>query len=295
MKSQKGIAYMVRIDEIGRWSQTKLDMLRQYLAAYTSILKAEKNRSWCKGCHYVDAFSGGVFHLDKESYELVEGSPLLALKNSPPFDSFTFIDRDEQRMEECIQPLRESYPGANITTLTGDCNDLLANKVLPLFRGRQSPHRGFIFLDPYGINLAWNTVQAIAEAGIYDVLINFSVMGVYRQLGNKRPTDANMQKINTLMGSEEWFSLVYKPSRQCTLFPSSEAIMVRQGDHLVERLIEFYRSRLRSCFAKVSRSVIMRNSTGGALYALVLASHTELAVRKMHEIFDRAERKGKIS
>jgi hypothetical protein len=35
----------------------------------------------------------------------------------------------------------------------------------------------------------------------------------------------------------------------------------------------------------------MRNSNGGHLYALVLASHVKLAVDKMHEIFERDERK----
>jgi three-Cys-motif partner protein len=283
---------MTGTDVIGAWSQTKLDMLRQYLAAYTSILRTQR---WCQGCHYVDAFAGGVRHLTKdgEGFELIDGSPLLALKNHPPFDSFTFIDMDEERINKHINPLRKDFPEKRITTLTGDCNKKLVEEVLPRFSGKGSPHRGFIFLDPYGINLEWKTVEAIAKTLVYDVLINFSVMGVYRQLGAKPPGDALRKRLNNLMGTEEWHSLVYKPSRMLSLFDDAPMDLERQSGDLPEKLTNFYRKRLSTRFDHVSRPVMMRNSSRGPLYALMLASHVEVAVQKMHEIFDRRERKAR--
>ena len=282
----------MKVDAVGSWTQEKLELLRQYLQAYTSILNTQK---WCKGCHYVDAFAGGVQHVDKESGELIDGSPLLALQNQPPFASFIFIDRDEERINTRIKPLQKQFPDADIKPFVGDCNIILAEQVIPRFQGgKSSPYRGFIFLDPYGIDLAWETVQAIAKTQMHDVLINFSVMGVYRQLAkNKLPTEANLKKINRLMGTEDWFSVAYKPSPQYTLFDMGDNLE-RQSENLAKNLTNFYAQRLKTVFSHVSRPVTMYNSNGGPLYALILASHVQLAVTKMHEIFDRRKRSGRL-
>jgi hypothetical protein len=96
------------------------------------------------------------------------------------------------------------------------------------------------------------------------------------------------------MGTDEWFPLAYKPTAQLSFFGNMEGALERQNYKLAENLTAFYKNRLKTrCFPFVSRPVIMRNSSGGPLYALILASHKELAVRKMHEIFDRRERKSR--
>lgn len=284
---------MAQVDTIGPWSREKLELLREYLAAYTSILRAPKNQRWCRACHYVDAFAGSVRPLAKEDYQFVDGSPLLALKNNPPFDSFTFIDKDAARIRECVEPLRKEFPlaASRMETHIGDCNDILLDTVLPRFSGRSCPERGFIFLDPYGTELSWETVSAVGKSEVYDILVNFSVMGIYRQLGTRPPTAANRDRINRMMGDESWFAEAYQPSRQLMLLESMAVPLERQGEKLAERLVELYRQRLTKSFGHVSRAVIMRNSNGGPLYALILASHARVAVDKMHEIFDRRARK----
>lgn len=67
--------------------------------------------------------------------------------------------------------------------------------------------------------------------------------------------------------------------------------MERMRAGVTEKLVEYYRNRLKTCFNEVSRAVIMRNSKKGPLYALILASQQKLAVQKMHEIFNRDEKR----
>lgn len=95
-------------DEVGRWSQEKLELLRQYLVAYTSILGTQS--WWCKKVHYIDAFSGGVWHIAKGNGTYIPGSPILALRNDPPFNTFTFIDINKERIDNLITPLKKLYP-----------------------------------------------------------------------------------------------------------------------------------------------------------------------------------------
>ena len=289
---------MARIDEVGSWSVKKLDLLRNYLITYIKIMTSEKVKSWCKSRHYVDAFAGATYHVDKESYELIEGSPRIALNLEPGFDTYSFIDMNRRRIEDSIEPLRDAYPtkSKSIFTHCGDCNQILTETILPQFSGTKfCPQRGFMFLDPYGINLDWGTVEAVAKSRIFDVLINFSVMGVYRKLGGKPPSDCDRQKINALMGTEDWFKVAYAESKQMSLLDLPGLQYERRSHEIAERLVKFYQKRLQTCFKHVSHAVIMKNSSGGPMYALILASHAELAKKKMEEIFARDKKRPNVN
>ena len=64
----------LEFDEIGYWSEVKLDIVREYATAYSKILSS-KNLPHI----YIDAFAGAGQHLSKLTGEFVPGSPLNAL------------------------------------------------------------------------------------------------------------------------------------------------------------------------------------------------------------------------
>ena len=284
---------MTSVDEIGPWSRKKLELLGKYLVTYTSIMNTPKVRSWCTGCHYIDAFAGSVTPFDKDAQQYIDGSPRVALKTAPCFDSYSFIDIEEGRVNDNLQPLIEEFPSRDIALFNGDCNEVFVESILPQYlssRGK-SRKRGFVFLDPYGLELDWNTVKAVGEAGVFDTFINFSVMGVTRQCSTIPPGGEEKLKIDRLMGAEDWIDEVYKDTSQGILPGIEDTKLVKKRQKgVTDNLIEYYRRRLRTCFAHVSKAVIMRNSMNGPLYALILASQQKLAVTKMHEIFDRDSR-----
>lgn len=67
----------LRFDSIGYWSEVKLDIVKEYAAAYSTILSARRRPSFHHV--YIDAFAGPGLHLSKTSGEFVPGSPLNAL------------------------------------------------------------------------------------------------------------------------------------------------------------------------------------------------------------------------
>jgi three-Cys-motif partner protein len=64
-------------DEIGYWSEIKLEIVRDYASAYSRILNS-KNLPHV----YIDAFAGAGQHISKNTGEFVPGSPLNALNGS---------------------------------------------------------------------------------------------------------------------------------------------------------------------------------------------------------------------
>jgi three-Cys-motif partner protein len=286
---------MATVDEIGPWSRKKLELLGKYLVAYTSIMNTPKIQSWCEGCYYIDAFAGSVTPWDREMQQYIDGSPKVALKTYPSFNGYDFMEIKPGRVSKNLLPLRKEFPDKQINIHHGDCNKVIKETILPKYSNypMRCRKRGFVFLDPYGLELDWETVEAIGKAGVFDVFINFSVMGVTRQCSDKPPTGEDKAKIDRLMGAEDWISELYTDNQQLMLpgFESEECRMERMREGVTEKLVEYYRNRLKTCFKEISRAIIMRNSMNGPMYALILASQHRLAVVKMHEIFDRDKKR----
>ena len=91
---------MVDYDEIGIWSEVKLAIIKDYASAYAKILDATRREKipslrW----FYIDAYAGPGQHVSKTTGDIVDGSPLIALKTVPPFSEYHFIDADPRRAE----------------------------------------------------------------------------------------------------------------------------------------------------------------------------------------------------
>jgi three-Cys-motif partner protein len=70
-------------NEIGPWSEIKLEILRDYAAPYSKIVSANGFYH-----HYIDGFAGAGSHISRKTGEPVAGSPLNALKTDPPFREY---------------------------------------------------------------------------------------------------------------------------------------------------------------------------------------------------------------
>lgn len=281
-------------DIIGQWSEEKLDLLAKYLKAY-SVIMNEQKKTWLRSYYYIDAFAGSVrpkaqkAQNDEQRY--VDGSPLRALQTEPKFDAYWFIDLKPQRVER-VESLREEFPEHTINTRQGNCNDILCKEILPQIQ-RSSKKRAFVFLDPYGLQIDWETVKEIAKTEACDIFVNFSVMGVTRLLPREqKPEPEVVEQLSKVMGNTDWIDRIYEasPVTQLDLFESSSEPISSRDAIKAEWLAGLYTEQLRSLFKYVSKPVLMKNSTNSALYALCLASHNETAVKITNEMFNRYEK-----
>ncbi|MEB3294017.1 MAG: three-Cys-motif partner protein TcmP [Synechococcales bacterium] len=272
-------------DIIGRWSEGKLKLLADYLRAYSIIMTNQKTsdnptgRPWLNEYYYIDAFAGSIRPKAKDEERYIEGSPLRALQTEPRFDRYWFIDISSRRIER-IERLREEFPGCDIEIRQGNCNEILCEEIIPLIP-YSSKRRAFVFLDPYGLQVDWETVRKLAETRTCDIFVNFSVMGVTRLLPRgQSPQPDIMEQLSKVMGSTDWITQIYRePSEtQLDLFGNSDEPSLSRDTIRAEWLADLYREQLKSLFPHVSKPVLMRNSANSVLYALCLASHNQTAV-----------------
>ncbi len=131
--------------------------------------------------------------------------------------------------------------------------------------------RAVLFLDPYGFQVEWSTLKAIANTKAIDMWYLFPYSGLYRQA----PKDADAldsdkeAAINRILGTDEWRQQFYRPSPQQDLFGKEGEV---RGSHRV--LLDFVTNRLREIFPCVLDPTILyqgNNSSGAPLFALYFA------------------------
>lgn len=114
----------IPFDRIGYWSEIKLEILKEYAAAYSTILAAQKNPSLYH--IYIDAFAGAGVHLAKATSNLVPGSPWNALSIRPPFREYHMIDIEPEKVENLKNLFGQRD---DLFIYQGDCNQILLEKV----------------------------------------------------------------------------------------------------------------------------------------------------------------------
>ncbi len=252
----------LKIDEVGYWSEIKLDIVRDYAKEYSKILAAQKG---LRGHVYIDAFAGAGVHLSKTTGEFIPGSPLNALLVQPPFQEYHFIDLDGGRAAH-LQELATGHSG--VTVHEGDCNPVLLKHVFPRARYRDY-RRALCLLDPYALNLKWEVIQAAGREKSIEIFLNFMVMdmnmNVLKHDRSKVRPDQEKRMTN-FWGDEWWRDVAYE--KQDGLFGQLES------KNTNEVLAEGFRKRLKEVagFAYVPEPMPMRNTTGAVVYYLFFAS-----------------------
>ena len=267
------------LDEIGHWTEIKLEIIKKYAKAYSKILSS---KSPIKKYVYIDAFAGAGVHKLKVTGKLVPGSPQIALNIEPPFNEYYFIDLDGQK----IQNLKKiSEDRNNVFVYEGDCNEILLDKVFPRVR-YEDYHRGLCLLDPYGLHLDWNVIKKAGEMRSIEIFLNFPAHDINRNvlwtnLKNLKPTQ--IRRMNLFWGDDSWIKIIYREEEN--LFKETEQKKIAK----LKSLLPEYKSRLVNIagFKFVPEPIPMLNTKGGLLYYLYFASPNQTGARITNDIFNK--------
>jgi three-Cys-motif partner protein len=274
-----------QIDEIGSWSESKLELLRKYLEAYTSIMRGQ---TWCRnGYHYIDAFAGTGKPKAKDEERYIDGSPRVALKIHYPFHSYTFIEIKDWRIH-MLENLKKEFSDHNIRIKKGDCNTIIINEIVKEIR-YENFNRGIIFLDPFGMNIEWDTIQYIADTKALEIFLNLPLMAINRSVLLKnayRLTNTQTERMNHFWGTSDWRKEVYE--KIPTLFGPEIKKIPQAG----KKLGKLFKARLNEVFPEVSEPVVMNNSKHVPLYCLFFAGHKSAGKKIAQDIFKHYERLG---
>lgn len=265
----------------GDWTERKLEMLAKYLNAYTKVLK---NRHFQTA--YIDAFAGtgyrtattsvnGTAHLlfpdiaENDSQTFLDGSARIALRTEPPFNRYIFIESNAERCRQLDQ-LRDDFPTMADRIEVQQAN---ANAAIRLLCRKENwrSHRAVLFLDPYGMQVEWATLEEVARTGAIDLWILFPLgIGVNRLLTRSRHIPESWRsRLNLLLGNETWFDELYEVKVELSLFGGEQERVVKASTATIGR---YFNERLASIFPGVAPNpCVLRNSRHNPMYLLCFA------------------------
>ena len=278
----------------GSWTEKKLQTLQSYLKAYRIIFtknpQARHFTTW-----YVDAFAGtgtrsnsdnpdnqlffDVFSDDemKSVKEVFEGSVKKSLDLEFPFDNYLFIEskkKHAQELEKVVEPYRAKIK-KNIHVVQGEANEKIQNWLKNDFN--QKTDRAVVFLDPYGMQVEWETIEMLGKTKAVDLWLLFPAgIGILRMMKKDGNIPEKWQEtITKVLGTTEWKDKFYTQSfSQIDLFGQHQEETVCNAN--VEKIGAFFLERLKKAFHSVSdKTLVLKNTNNFPLYLFVFAAANE--------------------
>jgi len=274
----------VKLDEVGYWSEIKLDIIKKYVSAYSKIVS---NQSFIKGHYYIDGFAGAGTHISKTTGEFIPGSPRNALNIEPPFTGYHFIDLNSGK----VDLLREmSKENPNVKVYEGDCNKILLDEILPSVK-YEDYKRAICVLDPYGIHLNWEVMYTAGQMKSIEIFLNFSTMDMNMNVLRRNPEKVDQRQIermNAFWGDESWREAAYSST------PGLFADIEEKNNN--DAVAQAFKKRLKTVagFEFVPDPVPMRNTSGSTIFYLFFASPNRTGARIVEDVFNKYRNMGLV-
>jgi three-Cys-motif partner protein len=253
----------------GYWTRAKLDVLQDYLAAFLAASSGKAPHAV-----YLDAFAGEGSGIDRLTSEEFDGSPRIAAgavangSSGYRFSHLRLFELSTTRAAGIQAYLREHFPGRDIDVVPGDCNTTLPAtlKIMPE-AVRRSPT--FAFLDPFGTELKWPTIEAIADhkRGLrykVELWMLFSAAGLMRIAGSS-PAKAALGAEDILIdlfGNTRWEPIV-NARRAGTI----------SGADAREAFVNLMRWQLEEALGyHTTHALELKNARGTSIYHMIFAT-----------------------
>lgn len=157
-------------DPVGSWSEKKYNLVGGYCEIFNAGIKNKfTNRV------YIDLFAGAGYAPIKDKNKILKTSSLIALSIPTPFTKYIFCEMDGAKIRALEIRARREYPDKDMIFLHGDSNKLVFDVIKEIKKLGPSTI-SFCFVDPFSLNLHFETIERLSEVGKIDFLILLALM-----------------------------------------------------------------------------------------------------------------------
>ncbi|WP_210178843.1 three-Cys-motif partner protein TcmP, partial [Agrobacterium sp. LY4] len=170
-----------------------------------------------------------------------------------------------------LQSLLSRHPTKPARVRSGDANEIV-QRICRKYDWHREKIRGVIFLDPYGMEVSWDTVKAIADTQALDCWYFFPLSGLYRNAPRdpSKLDSSKIESLNRVFGTDSWRREWYESSPyQADMFAQASS---EYRSYDVNRIEEWVQSRLSTVFkGKVLKPLRLRHANGAPMASLFFA------------------------
>ena len=153
--------------EVRRWSEEKYNLLGAYMEIFTRTM----SQKWSK-LVYIDMFAGAGYSKIKSTGKILKSSALIGMSLPICFDKYILCEADTNRFRALEARVKRDHSDKNVVLIHGDVNDKIdvLKSHIPRF-SRSEGVFSFSFVDPFSLNLKFNTIATLGRTFKMDFLI----------------------------------------------------------------------------------------------------------------------------
>lgn len=242
----------------GSWTELKLAAISAYSRFFTGAIRSRFDL-W-----YVDPFAGTGERVETEdSGGLLDGTPLTEIEKTypgsasraltvyPPFDHYRFGDAKQSHVM-ALRELCAEYPSKDAVVIGEDANTYIQRE----FGSDQwtqndfssGTPRALVFLDPYGFEVRWETLECLAACQKADVWFLANLGGVVRQVchDHSKLDSSKRNALSRYFGTQDWENEFYEMKEEADIFGELFARTDRTATK--EDVAAYHRRRLETLF-----------------------------------------------
>ena len=289
----------------GSWTEEKLEAFEKYVNAYLTIMNKYRDLFGWK-LLYFDGFAGSgtrttnqgtdselmmeLFREQEISLEQISVYQSAAERvvniKQRGFDYYYFVDLDKSANDELKEKLRPySNQGKNLTFRNTDANSI--TKRMGEYLIANEKIKGLVLLDPFGMNIDWETIAALKGASV-DLWILVPSGVIINRLLERDGSLKHIEKLKQYFGltKSEIESRFYTKKTDKTLFGEIEK--VEKVKEPIKRIAELYVERLKTLFPYVTENpLVMTNTKGVPIFHFVFASNNKNAMKIAQQIISK--------
>ncbi|HEU5168028.1 MAG TPA: three-Cys-motif partner protein TcmP [Chitinophagaceae bacterium] len=157
-------------DPVGSWSEKKYSLMGGYCEIFNAGIKNKFiNRV------FIDLFAGAGYAPIKDKRKILKSSSLIALSIPTPFTKYIFCEMDKEKLAALEIRAKREHTEKDMIFIPGDSNqtiDTVINEIKKLGPSTIS----FSFVDPFSLNLHFETIEKLSKVGRIDFLILLALM-----------------------------------------------------------------------------------------------------------------------
>ena len=280
----------------GPWTEKKLEAFSKYVWSYLTIMR--KFPFW--ETIYFDGFAGSgtkekdtqselykQLKITEEEEKTYKGAAerVLNLKDGLTFSYYYFIDKEERSLNKLKAKLKD-IKEKKLVFRSGDMNKHIRDLAKALLN-KEKKLAALIFLDPFGMQIDWNSIEAL-KGSRSDVWILVPTGVIVNRLLDRAGKLEFSEKLQSFFGLpiEEIKSLFYKLEKKLTLFGEEESIT--KVSKPIEKIARLYAARMKDIWKYVTEEpLVLTNRNSVPIFHFVFASNNQNALKIAKQIIQK--------
>lgn len=181
-----------------------------------------------------------------------------------------FIEKDASKAVELERRIADTFPSAKVDVKVGDANEHLSRWAA----GLTHKDRAVVFLDPFGLQIDWCTIETLAATKKVDLWVLVPTSAVLRMMPvADLPRSEWQMRLTRFFGTDEWRSHFYEAGRDDQPLLDLGVEPKGRTHQKEENVARYFIHRLESVFSGVLKDPIpLGSDKAGILFRLCFAT-----------------------